>query len=182
MIGYILGGIGAVLLLFLAVIIIRTLNFKPKVGARVSDEEITFDRDSAIERLRALVRCKTVSYAESSLEDDAEFDKLINMLPELYPNVFKVCTLTRMEDRGLLFLWQGKSHDAPSVMMAHYDVVPVNEDAWEKPAFDAILEDGVIWGRGTLDTKVTFNGVLSAADHLISEGFVPEQDIYFAFP
>ena len=181
MIGYILGGIGAIVLLFLAVIIIRTLNFKPKAGARVSDEEISFDSDAAIERLRALVRCKTVSYADPALEDDAEFEKLIDMLPELYPKVFRSCTLTRMEDRGLLFLWQGKAHDAPSVMMAHYDVVPVNEDAWEKPAFDAVLEDGVIWGRGTLDTKVTFNGVLSAAEQLISEGFVPEQDIYFAF-
>lgn len=32
-----------------------------------------------------------------------------------------------------------------------------------------------------MDTKVTFNGVLFAADHLISEGFVPENDVYFAF-
>ena len=38
-----------------------------------------------------------------------------------------------------------------------------------------------MWGRGTLDTKVTFNGVLSAAENLISQGFVPENDIYFAF-
>jgi len=84
-------------------------------------------------------------------------------------------------DRGLLFKWPGKSHTSPAVMMAHYDVVPVNEDAWDKPAFEAIIEDGIIWGRGTLDTKVTFNGILSAAEALIGRGFVPENDIYFAF-
>lgn len=57
----------------------------------------------------------------------------------------------------------------------------MNEELWDKPAFEAVLEDGAIWGRGTLDTKVTFNGVLSAADHLIAQGFTPEKDIYFAF-
>ena len=81
----------------------------------------------------------------------------------------------------LLFYWAGKAHDEASVMMAHFDVVPVEEENWKKPPFEGIIEDGVLWGRGTLDTKVTFNGVLTAADHLIAEGFQPEQDVYFAF-
>ena len=38
-----------------------------------------------------------------------------------------------------------------------------------------------MWGRGTLDTKGTFNAVLSAANHLITQGFQPENDMYFAF-
>ena len=66
-------------------------------------------------------------------------------------------------------------------MMAHYDVVPVNEEKWDKPPFAGVIEDGILWGRGTLDTKVTFNGVLSAANYLIGQGFQPEKDIYFAF-
>ena len=32
-----------------------------------------------------------------------------------------------------------------------------------------------------MDTKLTFNGIMSAANHLISQGFRPKQDIYFAF-
>ena len=169
------------LAIFLAVILIRTALFRPKTQPAQGGEAISFDRDKAISNLAELIKCKTISYTDPALEDDGEFEKLIAMLPELYPNVFKTCEFTRLPDRGLLFRWQGQSAEEPSVMMAHYDVVPVNEENWDKPAFDAIIEDGVMWGRGTLDTKGTFNGVLFAADTLIAQGFQPEHDIYFAF-
>ena len=178
MIGWII--LGAVLLL-LAVIIIRTVRFTPKPQPQLSDEEVSFDQDAAVSALQQLVQCKTVSYNDHSLEDEAEFRKLIDLLPRLYPNVFKACTFQELPDRALLFRWKGQTAGDAAVMMAHYDVVPVNEENWEKPPFEGIIEDGILWGRGTLDTKVTFNGVLSAADHLIARGFQPEHDVYFAF-
>lgn len=173
--------IPAALIAFIAVLLIRGAAFKPQKTELASVSDESFDSDRAIDSLCALVRCKTVSYRDSSLEDDAEFEKLISLIPTLYPNVHKECTLSRLPDRALLFRWRGKSDGAPAVLMAHYDVVPVNEDAWTVPAFEALIKDGRIFGRGTLDTKVTFNGILFAADHLISQGFTPENDIYFAF-
>ena len=170
-----------VLAVFIAVILVRTLRFTPKPQPEISSEAVSFDQDAAVSALAELIRCKTISYSDHSLEDDAEFEKLISLLPKLYPQVFKVCTFDQLPDRALLFRWPGKTAGDPAVMMAHYDVVPVNEENWEKPPFEAILEDGILWGRGTLDTKVTFNGVLSAANHLIAQDFVPENDIYFAF-
>ena len=166
---------------FLAVLLIRMALFRPKVQPAISEETVEFDADAAVEALAELVKCKTVSYSDHSLEDDGEFEKLIGKLPALYPNVFAACSLTRLPDRALLFRWPGKSGKNPSVLMAHYDVVPADEAKWEKPPFAAVIEDGVMWGRGTLDTKVTVNGVLSAANHLIGRGFVPEQDMFFAF-
>lgn len=173
--------IPAVVVIFIGVIVIRTFLFTPKKSVDVSEKEITFEKDAAVESLRELVCCKTVSYKESALEDNKEFEKLISKLPSLYPNVFKVCSFETLPDRALLFKWSGKERGNAAVMMAHYDVVPVNEEMWDKPPFEAILEDGVLWGRGTLDTKVTVNGILSAAENLIKQGFTPKNDIYFAF-
>ena len=171
----------ALVAVFVAVVAIRTIRFTPKPQPPVSQEEVSFDRDAAVQALAELVKCRTVSYNDHSLEDDAEFDKLISLLPGLYPRVFDVCSVTQLPDRALLLRWPGKKDGDPAVLMAHYDVVPVNEENWEKPPFEAILENGILWGRGTLDTKVTFNGIFSGANHLISKGFQPEHDIYFAF-
>lgn len=167
--------------ILVAEVLVRTMRFKPGPTPQIPEGEEIFDRDKAVENLRTLIRFKTVSNTDPQLEDDAEFQKLIDKLPELYPHVFEACKFERMPDRGLLFTWEGKQHSEPSVLMAHYDVVPVDEAGWSKPPFEAILEDGVVWGRGALDTKVTFNGVLTAADHLLAQGYQPEQDIYFAF-
>lgn len=171
----------ALLAALVAVVFIRTVMFKPKPVTYTETGEVSVDGAAAVSALQQLIRCKTVSYHDSSLEDDEEFDKLVDLLPTLYPCVFDACSFKRLPDRALLFCWEGKRHDAPSVMMAHYDVVPAEEASWEKPPFDGIIEDGVLWGRGALDTKVTLNGVLFAANTLIADGFVPEQDIYFAF-
>ena len=178
---YVVAALILTMLVLLAVILIRTALFRPKKQQTVIPDAVEFDRDSAVNALAELVKCKTVSYHDHSLEDDAEFEKLIAMLPTLYPRVFDVCSFQQLPDRALLLRWPGKRDDHPCVMMAHYDVVPVMEESWEKPPFAAIIEDEVMWGRGTLDTKVTFNAILSAANYLIAKGFVPENDMYFAF-
>lgn len=175
---YIIFALFAVLL---AVVLIRALMFTPKKEEKCIREEVKFDHAAAIEALRQLVQCKTISYFDPSLEDNAEFEKLEDLLPELFKNVFKTCTLTKLPDRALLFKWSGKNSGDPAVLMAHYDVVPVSAENWQKPPFSVEIENGVMWGRGTLDTKVTFSGLLFAANTLIGQGFVPENDIYFAF-
>lgn len=166
---------------FILVLIIRTLRFKPQKNAEIDETPVEFDRDASVKALAELIRCKTVSYHERSLEDDAEFEKLYALLPVLYPTVMKNAEQIDMGKRALLFRWKGKSAGDPAVLMAHFDVVPVVEEGWDKPAFEAIIENGEMWGRGTLDTKVTFNGILSAAENLMKQGFTPEHDIYMAF-
>lgn len=171
----------ALLVLLIAIVLIRTLRFRPKPQPTVQEESVSLDKDAIVSSLQQLVRCQTISYYDHSLENDEEFEKLIDLLPVLFPTVTGHCTLTRLPDRALLFHWKGIRSNEPTVLMAHYDVVPVEETNWEKPPFAGIIEDGVLWGRGTLDTKVTLNGILSAAEQLMEDGFIPQNDVYFAF-
>lgn len=170
-----------ILIAFLLVLILRAAAFRPKAEETVEAKPEAFDREKAVRHLQELIRCKTVSYRDKTLEDDAAFAQLEDLLPDLFPHVHQTCCLQKLGPRSLLYRWKGKSSAECGVLMAHYDVVPVNEEAWEKPAFEAIIENDEMWGRGTLDTKGTFLGVLEAADNLIAEGFVPQNDLYLAF-
>ena len=91
--------IPAALIVFVAILLIRAANFKPKAQPTLSEQEEQIDTDRAVEALCTLVRCKTISYTDSSLEDDAEFEKLISLLPSLYPNVDKTCEVTVAADQ-----------------------------------------------------------------------------------
>ena len=66
----------AALAAFVALLLIRAAAFKPQKEAPVAAQPEQFDRDKAVRDLQALIRCKTVSYRDRALEDDAEFDKL----------------------------------------------------------------------------------------------------------
>ena len=170
-----------IFVIFIAVVLIRTLMFKPEKIENKSTYPVFVNGEKATHDLGEMIKCKTISHRDASLDDADEFEKFEKLLPELFPGVYAKCSFEKVGTRGLLLRWKGKSPDAPSVFMSHYDVVSVEEADWEKPAFEGIVDNGVLWGRGTLDTKGTLNGILQAAESLISEGFTPKNDIYFAF-
>ncbi len=171
----------ALFAVFLAVILVRAALFTPVVSERGQSANVNLNREKIVEDMAEIIRCRTVSYMEEELIDRAEFVKFEQVLQERFPLVYGECSFTKIGRTGLLYCLSGKSSEKPSVFMAHYDVVPVNEEGWDKPAFDAVVEAGFMWGRGTLDTKGTLCGIMEAAEQLLSEGFVPEQDMYFAF-
>lgn len=165
----------------LAVLLLRAAAFKPRQEEKPAPDTVEVDGDRAVESLAGMVRCKTVSNNDHALEDEAEFQKFRDYLRDRYPALHDKCPPERIGRNGLLFKWAGRSADEPSVFMAHYDVVPADESSWTHPPFGGVIEDGILWGRGTLDTKGTLVGVVEAAEKLVGEGFVPERDIYLAF-
>ncbi len=168
-------------LIFLLLLFVRALQFVPPKETAVNHQEFSLDEEHIVETMCEMIRCKTISNVDDSLVDWAEFDKFRQLLTNRFPAIHNTCTVERVGSSGLLYFWKGKSSKSPTVLMSHYDVVPIDADGWTKPAFDGIVEDRIIWGRGTLDTKGTLLGIMEASEFLLLQGFVPEEDIYFSF-
>ena len=178
MIGWIVLG---VLALFVGTLVVRAALFRAPEETAATPADVQVDAAKAAEALAALVRCKTVSHADPALDDAAEFTRLEALLPSLYPLVHRTLTREKIPPRGLLYRWKGGNADAPLVLTAHYDVVPADGDGWDGDPFSGEIAEGLIHGRGTLDTKCTLAAILTAAETLIAQGFVPARDIYFCF-
>jgi carboxypeptidase PM20D1 len=146
----------------------------PAMGAGPSDDEV-------VERFRELLRIPTVSHSDEAT-DAAVFEKFRLALGEAFPLVHEHLTVHRVLEQSLLLHWEGRDDEDPVVLMAHIDVVPVDESApWQHPAFSAEVHDGAIWGRGTLDDKGSLVGICSAVERLVAEGFVPSRDVWLSF-
>lgn len=177
MLGWIVLAAAAV---WLAAVLIRAVRFTPKAEQAPAEAPVELDGEKIVRDMQDMIRCRTVSHMDEELTDWAEFEKFQALLRERFPLVHEKCALQKLGKTGLLYRLPGLASNQVSVCMAHYDVVPVNEAGWSKPAFDGILEDGVLWGRGTLDTKGTVCGIFEALEQLLSQGYVPKQDLYLS--
>ncbi len=129
-----------------------------------------------------MIQLPTVS-AELEARGTGPFEDFVSLLEELYPLVHERLTRERITDFGLLYRWAGHAHQSePAVLMAHYDVVPVDEsDPWTFPPFDGRVDGGFVYGRGALDDKGPMVVVLDAVENLLAAGFTPARDVYLSF-
>ena len=129
----------AVIVLFLAVLLIRAAMYKPYDELKPSGEKVILNEEKIVSDMVEMIRCKTVSYNDEKLIDKEEFRKFQELLPKLYPLVHGICPREFVGVNGMLYHWKGKTSEEPVVLMSHYDVVPVEESLWEKPAFEGIV-------------------------------------------
>jgi carboxypeptidase PM20D1 len=139
-------------------------------------------RPGAAGRLSRMIQLPTVS-AELDARGPRPFEDFVTLLAELYPLVHAHLERERITDFGLLFRWPGTAASAsPVVLMAHYDVVPVDEsDEWTHPPFEGRVEEGWVYGRGALDDKGPLLVVLEAVENLLAARFSPARDVYLSF-
>lgn len=136
----------------------------------------------AVARLSRAVQFRTVTSSDGPAGDHAAF---VGWLRSAYPRVHAEMTPEVVAGNSLLFTWRGSDPSLkPLLLTGHYDVVPVEPEAetkWSAPPFSGLVRDGFVWGRGTLDDKVTVLGILEAAELLLRDGWRPARTILFAF-
>jgi len=65
----------------------------------------------------------------------------------------------------------------PLLLLNHLDVVPVDRKAWKFDPFAAVIRNGEIWGRGTMDMKGIAIEQMMALVTLKKSGITPARDI-----
>ncbi|WP_251548737.1 M20 family peptidase [Neobacillus muris] len=172
------------LLVFVIVTVFRTVTVKSKQPAPKPTQAVIYE-DAAVAHLSEAITYKTISYQDRSKFDFREFERFIAFLQKSYPTVHRQLELERINDYALVYKWTGtNSAKKPIGLTSHYDVVPVltgTESNWEQDPFSGAVDNGKIWGRGTLDDKIGVLGILEAAEQLLKEGFAPNRDIYLMF-
>ncbi|HEY3286023.1 MAG TPA: M20 family peptidase [Gemmatimonadaceae bacterium] len=173
--------------LCVVVVVANTARHSATAESRaVAPVTVAVDSAGAIARLATAVQFQTISYEEGTrAPDSAAFRALHEHLRTSFPLVHQHLTRETVAGLALLYTWKGSDTTlAPVVLMGHLDVVPVipgTEAAWTQPPFSGAVADGFIWGRGTLDDKVSVLAVLEGAEGALRAGFQPKRTIYFAF-
>ena len=170
------------LVFFIGYIIVNTVLFPSRQIPMEPIEKIPIG-DEVMERLSQSIQIPTVSNLDYI--DTTAFRRLSNFIHQNYPLVDSLLEFKAVNDFSKVFRWPGKNAKLnPILLIAHMDVVPVapdSRDQWIEAPFSGVIKDGYIWGRGTLDDKLSVFGWLETAEQLLQEGYQPERSIYFAF-
>ena len=181
----------ALLAVIVAVIVVndrRHVSRQLDVSAAPS---IPVDQDGSLARLKRGIELDTVSTSNPARMDFDTFAAFSTLLENDFPLFHHPPMVRRTgadfgdpDNFSLLYEWQGNDPLlAPILLMAHYDVVPVDpaiRDQWTHPPFSGTIDQEFIWGRGTLDAKNSAIAMMEAATSLIDSGFRPSRTIYFA--
>jgi carboxypeptidase PM20D1 len=91
--------------------------------------------------------------------------------------------ITPVDDTAyLIATWQGSDPKLkPIVLSGHMDVVEANPKDWTRDPFTPVVENGMLYGRGASDQKVSQVLALVALMELRKSGFKPKRSIVIAF-
>ncbi|KAB7706688.1 ArgE/DapE family deacylase [Bacillus aerolatus] len=74
--------------------------------------------------------------------------------------------------------WAGTDQEKSLLLFTHVDTVPVGDLVhWKYPAHDGVIENGLMYGRGTADNKGGFGSILAALEVIKGLGLKPKGNI-----
>lgn len=151
------------------------------VTAKPEPVTIEIDEAAAAKRLSLAIQIETVTQDSGAPAADA-FDQLHRFLESSYPLVARTLERQVVLEHALLYRWAGADPQlAPIVLTAHMDVVPADYAAWSPSPVPKKPFEGEIWGRGTLDDKLSVLGLMEAVEYLLAAGERPQRTTYLAF-
>ena len=127
-------------------------------------------------KLKELIKCDTVSKLQ--IVNEKKSYEFKEVLKNLFPNVFRKCRIKEI-DNSVVIEMIGKRSSAPVLFLSHFDTADIKGE-WEHGPLDGDVEDGKIYGRGSLDAKGNLFCILEAFEELIQEEYMPSQDFYLA--
>ncbi len=147
--------------------------------------DFPLDEQGAVQRFAQAITYPTISYDDRSNFDAAAFRDFAAFVETAYPLVNQQLKKTVVNDYSLVYHLPGDDSSLnPVLFMGHMDVVPIDpisRDSWTHDPFGGVVADGTIWGRGTMDDKLSVITLLEAMEQLLSEGIQPHRSVYLAF-
>jgi carboxypeptidase PM20D1 len=125
-----------------------------------------------LDHLAAAIRIPTVSHDDHAAIDHAAFDRFGEFLERTYPATFARLEVEAFSTHARLLTWRGSDPGtAALVLMAHQDVVPVeDESAWSHHPFEPTRTATHLIGRGAIDDKGSLIAILEAVEALLESG------------
>lgn len=145
----------------------------------------TAARQRRVDALVAAVQARTVSNPNDEQFEREAWSAWQQRLTTLFPTVHATLERLVLSEYALIYIWNRSALDLttadPVLVMAHYDVVDADPDGWEDDPWAGTIRDGAIWGRGTIDDKLSHIAILQAVEELLERGYAPERPIVLAF-
>ena len=167
----------ALIAVLVAVLLLNTA-LQTKNARKLEGEHPTFTEEELAcygKTFSRMLQCATVSVKDHY--DDAEFAKLRGVVEEDFPLLHEKCEHRLLSDDCWLYKIPGKDTSRNILLMSHHDVVAADTD-WTMPAFDGIIKDGKVYGRGAADTKGSLCAILFAMEEMLRDGVVPPVNVY----
>src|SRR5215471_4884630 len=158
----------------MAAALLILLSLAPASTALSQNRTVDWEKEKAeiLQHYRALVQIDTTYGSETKA---VEYLKRV-LDAEGIPSK----TFALQPDRAnLVARLKGNGTKRPLLILAHTDVVAVQKEKWSVDPFGAVMKDGYVWGRGTIDDKDKLVAMLMTFILVKRSGATLDRDLIF---